>query len=58
MNNLEDWYIIPLIGGLILAVLGFTTILVSLRKKERLDPLTLSYSLVGVAIFIIGYIKY
>lgn len=52
---MDDWFIIPLIGGLFFSVLGFIAILISIRKKEKLNPLILSYLLGGLTIFIISY---
>ncbi|MER2005930.1 MAG: hypothetical protein ABS939_00640 [Psychrobacillus sp.] len=55
MNN---WFIIPLIGGLIFTLMGLAGILISIRKKEKLHPMTLLYLLSGPFVFIISYMNY
>lgn len=57
-RTLNDWFIVPLIGGLYFSILGFIAVSISFRKKKRLHPLSLAYLLGGLVMFIISYIKY
>ncbi|QJI52449.1 hypothetical protein [Psychrobacillus phage Perkons] len=55
---MNDWFIVPLIGGLIFTLLGFVGIVMSIRKKEKLHPMALLYLFSGPVIFIISFINY
>lgn len=58
VTSLNNWFIIPLIGGLIFTLMGLAGILISIRKKEKLHPMTLLYLLSGPFVFIISYMNY
>lgn len=55
---MDEWFIVPLIGGLYFFILGIVAISISIRKKREFEPLILTYVFGGLAIFIISYIKY
>ena len=58
LSNLNEWFIIPLIGGIVFVLLGFIAVVVSIKKKKSINPYGYLYLIGGLIIFLISYNKF